>query len=352
MKSTMSNGDAVVRFKDIRKSYGVHSVLQGVSLDVHAGELLCLLGPSGCGKTTTLRILAGLADPTSGEVHLAGENITRTPTYARDIGLVFQNYALFPHMTIAANIEYGLANIRTPKNRRGAIITEMLRRVELEHVAERYPSALSGGQQQRAALARALALQPKVLLLDEPFSNLDAQLRVRLRDSLHALVKSLEMTTIFVTHDQEEALMLADRIVVMNAGRIEQIGSPEDIYHRPATRFVAEFIGSCTLLEGVFENGRFVSDKGLELDVEGGGTGRGALVVRPEHLALHRPGDDRPAHAGVVRSSTYRGALTNLRVAVGPEELLMEGHFPPGQQPREGDRIPITFERNAMCRVD
>ena len=228
--------DIVVSLRGVAKTYGDAVAVESLSLDVRRGELLCLLGPSGCGKTTTLRIVAGFIEPTAGSVLIDGKDMTREPPYRRDTGMVFQSYALFPHLTIAQNVSFGLENLGWPKVDRDTRVHEMLVLIELEHLAGRFPRQLSGGQQQRVALARALAMRPAVLLLDEPFSNLDAQLRVRMREELRDLIRRIEMTTLFVTHDQEEALMLSDRIGVMSRGRLEQVGSPGEIYEKPATR--------------------------------------------------------------------------------------------------------------------
>ncbi|MCC8949270.1 ABC transporter ATP-binding protein [Bradyrhizobium sp. Arg62] len=339
-----SDRQSVVSFRDIAKDYGAFKAVSTMSLDIRRGELVCLLGPSGCGKTTTLRMLAGFIDPTHGQILIDGTDVTKVPAYKRDVGIVFQNYALFPHMTVAKNVEYGLNNIGMKKKDRRDRVEEMLSRVELLHLQDRYPRALSGGQQQRVALARALALQPKVLLLDEPFSNLDAQLRVRLREDLHGLIRSLDMTTVFVTHDQEEALTLADRVVVMNQGKVEQIGTPEEIYDAPATRFVAEFIGSCSLLEGHFDNQcGFLSDAGLALPVTGR-SGKAIAAIRPEYI---RKADEMPGAASypaIVEASEYLGATTRLQIRLGGEKLLMDARFPVGQKPNPGDELSVAID--------
>ncbi|TKC01146.1 MAG: ABC transporter ATP-binding protein, partial [Mesorhizobium sp.] len=238
MSSDHGNGphgerDYVVELQSVSRHYGESIAVADVSLGMARGELVCLLGPSGCGKTTTLRMVAGFVKPTSGTVRINNQDMTHQPPYRRDTGMVFQSYALFPHMTVAENIAFGLENLKWNRVDRENRVREMLRLVELPHLAERLPTQLSGGQQQRIALARALAMRPAVLLLDEPFSNLDAQLRVRMRDELREVIRGVDVTTIFVTHDQEEALTISDRIVVMNTGRIEQIGTPGDIYENP-----------------------------------------------------------------------------------------------------------------------
>ena len=233
---------------DIRKSFGDRPILHGVSLDVRKGEMLCILGPSGCGKTTLLRCLAGLETPDSGRVCIEGRDITYLPPEKRHFGFVFQNYALFPNLTVSENIGYGLRGPDWQSPRREERVAEMLALVALQDKAGQYPGRLSGGQQQRVALARALAPAPNLILLDEPLSALDAQVRVQLREDLRAIQHRLGFTAVLVTHDQQEALTLADRIVVMQAGRIEQLDRPQELYARPCTRFVAEFIGSMNVL--------------------------------------------------------------------------------------------------------
>jgi ABC-type Fe3+/spermidine/putrescine transport system ATPase subunit len=333
----------VVSLRGISKTYGDFTAVENLSLDVMRGELLCLLGPSGCGKTTTLRMVAGFIEPTAGSVYISGQDVTALPPYRRDTGMVFQSYALFPHMTIGGNIAFGLENIGVQKAERARRVEEMLTLVELTDLTHRYPRELSGGQQQRVALARALALRPAVLLLDEPFSNLDAQLRVRLREELRLLIDRVDITTLFVTHDQEEALMLSDRIVVINRGKIEQVGTPEDIYERPASRFVAEFIGWCSILEGVVSNGTFVSHGGLTLPVDAA-AGQTIVVVRPEYIKPATASSGRRRLNGRVESSNYYGAMSRLSIAIDGEKLLMETHFPPGARPAVDDAIEIEID--------
>ena len=283
----------------IAKRFGATEVLRGVSLVVPRGELVCLLGPSGCGKTTLLRVLAGLVRPDEGRVLIRGADVTRTPPYERRIGLVFQNYALFPHMTVRDNVAFGLEarGVREPEiGGRIARTLALLRLTGLEH---RYPRQLSGGQQQRVALARALVLNPDVLLLDEPLSNLDARLRQKVRDEIRALQRELGITTVLVTHDQEEALTLADRIVVLEAGAIVQSGTPLEVYRAPRNLFVADFLGEANVLRGrIARDGAaavFITEAGLEVALGARTVGhtRALLVLRPEAIELGR--DRRPA---------------------------------------------------------
>ncbi len=246
-----STGVAVhCRVRDLTKRFGDFTALKSVSLDVNKGELVCFLGPSGCGKTTLLRAIAGLDTQSEGSIEIGGRDVSNLPPSDRDFGIVFQSYALFPNLSIVDNVGYGLVNRGWSRVKRRERVTELLALVGLSDQGVKYPIQLSGGQQQRVALARALATSPSLLLLDEPLSALDARVRVRLRDEIKALQRRLGITTIMVTHDQEEALAMADRIVVMNQGVIEQVGTPSEVYARPKTAFVADFVGTMTFLDG------------------------------------------------------------------------------------------------------
>src|SRR5947207_13439475 len=238
-----------LRIRDLEKRFGAFTALTNIDLDVAQGDFVCFLGPSGCGKTTLLRAIAGLDPQDEGLIEIAGRDVSRLPPAARDFGIVFQSYALFPNLTVAANVGYGLVNRRAGKAELNRRVAELLTLVGLPEQGTKYPVQLSGGQQQRVALARALATSPGLLLLDEPLSALDARVRLRLRDEIKELQRRLGVTTIMVTHDQEEALAMADRIVVMREGVIEQIGTPSDIYRKPATAFVADFVGTMTFLD-------------------------------------------------------------------------------------------------------
>ena len=278
--------------------------------------MICLLGPSGCGKTTTLRIIAGFIFPTQGRVYIEDVDVTTQPPHLRNIGFVFQNFALFPHLSVAENVEFGLRNIGARVAERRRRVDEMLATVQLTGWAGRYPRELSGGQQQRVALARALVLHPAVLLLDEPFSSLDAQLRFHMRDEVRSLVHHLNATTVLVTHDQEEALAIADRIVVVNRGQIEQIGMPSEIYDFPKSRFVAEFIGRCNLLPCKSVGpGRSVTVAGDQvISISNDPTNDcGVVAIRPEHLTVvSGPSINRiRVH---IAQFTYLGPRTHLHV--------------------------------------
>ena len=274
------------------KRFGDHAAVDGATLSVNDGEIVALLGPSGCGKTTTLRMIAGFETLDAGTIAIGGADVAKLPPYRRDIGLVFQDYALFPHLTVAANINYGMKQRGIAKAEQDRRRGELLRLTRLEGLDERRPQALSGGQQQRVALARALAISPKLLLLDEPLSNLDAKLREALRIELRDILRAVGTTTLVVTHDQSEAIGLADRIALMNKGRIVQVGTAREIYETPATRFVAEFIGQSIWFSGKLEQGSqgatFVTDDGLVLPVDARAStaANNGLSVRPEHIHL------------------------------------------------------------------
>ncbi|MEU4225563.1 ABC transporter ATP-binding protein [Nonomuraea sp. NPDC026600] len=285
-------GAGHVEIEGLVAGYEGARVLDLEGLSIRKGEFLSILGPSGCGKTTLLNCVAGFVQPTAGRIVIDGTDVTDRPPYRRGLGMVFQNYALFPHMTVAGNVAYGLRIRRLDRAERDERVREALRLVGLEGYADRRPRQLSGGQQQRVALARALAIRPAVLLLDEPLSNLDAKLRAEMRVELRAIQRRIGTTMVFVTHDQEEALALSDRVAVMNGGRIEQLGSPDEVYRRPATRFVAQFIGAANVLEGTVADGRLDVD-GILLDpgplpLRPGG--RAVVAIRPERIRLSTPG--------------------------------------------------------------
>jgi iron(III) transport system ATP-binding protein len=274
-----------LRIEAVHKAFGSFIALQSIDLTITPGEMVCFVGPSGCGKTTLLRIIAGLETQTSGRVIQNGRDVSHAPPAARDYGIVFQSYALFPNLTIADNVAYGLVNRRRGRAEITARVQELLALVGLADAGPKYPGQLSGGQQQRIALARALATAPSLLLLDEPLSALDAKVRERLRGEIRALQRRLEVTTIMVTHDQEEALSMSDRVVVMRQGAIEQIGSPQDVYERPASPFVADFLGKVSVLKGVSTGpGRYrVGETELTLPVDGFASGDPVRIyLRPE----------------------------------------------------------------------
>ncbi len=307
-----------LRLVEVAKRFGPTVAVGGVSLDIEEGCFFTLLGPSGCGKTTLLRVVAGFHLPDRGEVYLRDRRITHLAPHLRGTAMVFQEYALFPHMTVEENVAYGLRMRRVPAAQARARVARVLELVGLVGQEGKYPHQLSGGQQQRVALARALVVEPEVLLLDEPLSNLDAKLRVRVREELRELQRRLGQTTVYVTHDQEEALALSDRIAVMNEGRVLQVGTPEEIYLRPKNRFVAEFVGVANFLEGYWVGPGVVRTGTGELRVAEAAApqGRALLAVRPEEVRLHRGAPDGAVNLlrGRVRSVTFLGSVRRCTV--------------------------------------
>jgi putative spermidine/putrescine transport system ATP-binding protein len=327
----------------LSKRYGEVHAVRSVDLTVDQGEMVVLLGPSGCGKTTTLRMIAGFVDATSGRIVLGGEDITRLPPYRRNTGMVFQGYALFPHLTAAENVAFGLEMRKVAPTERRRRVDEALRLVRLEDLAHRLPRQLSGGQQQRVALARALVIEPDVLLLDEPLSNLDAKLRQEVRVEIRQLQRRLGITTVMVTHDQDEALTVADRLVVMSHGQVQQIGRQRDLYERPRNRFVAGFLGRTNFLPGRMEaSGLFRTAGGLAIRCgEPSGSDRRLLAIRPEKIAIGAaPSAAGPnSHPGTVEFVSYLGAISEyqVRLATGETVIVQSANRATG----DGDEIQL-----------
>jgi putative spermidine/putrescine transport system ATP-binding protein len=351
-----------LELENIRKSFGTTAAVELFNLQAERGEFVSFLGPSGCGKTTTLRMIAGFEQPTAGEIRVESQNITNQPPNRRQIGMVFQSYALFPNMTVADNIGFGLRVAgKTPAQIRNRV-EEMLRLVDLPTLGKRYPHQLSGGQQQRVALARAIAIEPRLLLLDEPLSALDAKIRVSLRNELRAIQRQLGITTIYVTHDQEEALSLSDRIVVMNAGRVEQIGSPFEIYNFPATPFVARFVGTLNVLQA-----RVVDQAQGQLEIDGQPIytakppdnardgGRLAVAVRPEMIGVAIE-DESTAHnqlRGTVEDVMFLGAVVRVRLSLTENKIFFDTFNNPHlEMPRRGQAVTVKFPREAVLMLD
>lgn len=327
-----TTGAPSVRIDHVYKDYGSTRAVDGISLEVEQGEFLTLLGPSGCGKTTTLRMIGGFEYPTAGQIIINGEVMGNRPPYRRPVNTVFQNYALFPHMSVGQNVGYGLEMAGVPKKERQRRVGDALELVRLPHVEDRKPSQLSGGQQQRIALARALVNRPQVLLLDEPLGALDLKLRKAMQLELKSLNREVGITFIYVTHDQDEALTMSDRIAVMNAGKILQLGDPREIYERPRSRFVADFIGETNMLRGTleaFDGSLATVGIGMVGQIRAAGAGSdllgkaGELVevsVRPERMTLHRPDDLTGDHSrenrldGRVVDAIYLGTHTQFVV--------------------------------------
>nr|WP_246763774.1 ABC transporter ATP-binding protein [Rhizobium bangladeshense] len=323
----LSKAKPAVQLDGVTKRFGDATALHEAWLKIEPGEFMTLLGPSGCGKTTLLNLIAGFMEPDNGEIFIDGSLVTETPAYKREIGIVFQNYALFPHMTVANNIAYGLKTRGVESSEAKQRVNDALELVKLAGFGDRKPRQLSGGQQQRVALARALVIRPKVLLLDEPFSALDKNLRAAMQMELKEIQQRLGVTTVFVTHDQAEALSMSDRIAVMSAGRIRQVAAPQDIYRKPQDRFVASFIGHASVLLGKLHS---VSDTvtqvalgPLTVDVPAAplaGLAPGAevdLFVRPEHLMLVDPDSTEPGLSGIVKTQVFQGGHVDLYIDLG-----------------------------------
>ena len=332
-----------MRLAGLRKCYGDVVALDGLDLEVEPGTTCALLGPSGCGKTTTLRLIAGLEDADAGSVEIGGETVSTpgrsVPPERRRIGMVFQDYALFPHLDVAANVSYGLG--RRPDPARGA---EILETVGLGGLGGRYPHELSGGQQQRVALARALATGPRAVLLDEPFSNLDAGLRERVREEVREILAAQGMTAVFVTHDQEEALSVADQVAVVNEGKVEQAGTPEEVYARPRNRWIASFLGEIDVLPGTAENGTVSCELG-RVPNSHGLRGEVDVMVRPEALAVGtgETADGRPSVAATVVSRSFYGhdQMLGVELPSGRTVRVRRLGFPAWHP---GDRVRVWIE--------
>ncbi len=346
--------------KDIHKFYGKNEVIKGVSLEVRKGELVTFVGPSGCGKTTLLRLIGGFTDVSSGDIILDGQRINDLPPNLRDTRICFQNYALFPHMTVAENIGYGLKINKWPRNRIEARVRELLKMVEMDAFGDRMIDKLSGGQQQRVAFARALSLEPKVLLLDEPLSNLDANLRLVMREEIRNLQEKLQITTVFVTHDQFEAMAISDRLVVLRDGLIEQVGSPIEIYERPANEFIAGFVGYVNFMEGriasIDETTRDTvihTEYGqIEITLEQDNIVHGdevLMVIRPEsvNISLGRGGNGRNFLSGALKSYMYAGSLAKCTVMIGDRTMIIDQYNPrDAQQFKHAEKVEVQIPRS------
>ena len=350
------SGALGVTLSGVAKWYGKVPAVQGIDLDVAPGEMVSLLGPSGCGKTTTLRMIAGLEKLDAGEICIGGRRANEVPPWRRNIGMVFQNYALFPHKTVAENIGYGLAMRRVAKPEIATRVADAMRQVRLEGLGDRSPSQLSGGQRQRVALARAIITRPDVLLFDEPLAALDRKLREQMQVEIKLLQREVGITTIFVTHDQDEALTLSDRIVVMDQGRIVQTGTPGEIYERPASHFVSDFIGMMNALRGTVLGGgpgglRVRLLGGLEVEAPGAPAAEVGstieLMLRPEKVLVNpAPAPGIATIGGTVAHIVYMGAITYLHVAIGGGANLVAmlpngAGVPPA--PRQGEAVLLGW---------
>ena len=312
-----------IQIDNVTKAYGKNIVIQGLSAEIQPGEFFTLLGPSGCGKTTLLRMIIGFNSIEGGEIRVDGKVINQIPTNRRNMGMVFQNYAVFPHMSVRDNVTYGLKTRHVPKAERYKRADEILKLVKIDDYADRMPTQLSGGQQQRVALARAIVIQPEVLLMDEPLSNLDAKLRVEMRNVIKRIQRQVGITTVYVTHDQEEALAISDRIAVMHGGVIQQIGTPKHIYQRPANEFVSSFIGLSNFVDAENENGTLDFGCGYRVPMTTlrADAGRKVCVaVRPEEFLIRSA--EEPGIPATVRSSVFLGMTQHYFLTLGDEKEI------------------------------
>ena len=359
----MGDVSTSVRLDSITKRFDQVVAVDRLSLAVRRGEFVCLLGPSGCGKTTTLRMIAGFVEPDAGAIFINGLDVTDRLPNKRDIGMVYQSYALFPHLSVFDNVAFGLRMRGVARSALAERVRHALELVDLAGLEARQPGQLSGGQQQRVAVARAIVIQPTVLLLDEPLSNLDAKLRKRMQLELKALQRRLDITTIHVTHDQEEALILADTIVILNGGRVEQIGGPREVYDRPRSSFVADFLGKSNFIKGrvmtsdaATERVTFRTNLDEELVIRGAG---GSLVdqaaeafIRPERVQLRRPGDGPPENAlgAEVEQVVFMGSVVTIELRTGSGRRLVLDRPSGGVEEnlRPGDKLEVVLPANAL----
>ncbi|CAM2195213.1 ABC transporter ATP-binding protein [Paraburkholderia sp. A1RI_3L] len=351
---------AFLEIENLHKTFGTNTALHQFDMQIERGEFVTFLGPSGCGKTTVLRMIAGFETPTRGTIRIGGRDVTHMRTRQRNVGMVFQSYALFPNMTVAENIGFGLRVAGKSADEIRRRVDEMLQLIKLPALAARYPWQLSGGQQQRVALARALAGKPEVLLLDEPLSALDAKIRISLREDIRTLQRELGITSIFVTHDQEEALSISDRIVVMNEGRIEQVGSPAQIYNFPRTRFVASFVGTLNILTGhvvdpatgrmAVDGQELVTTRALASDDAGK---KRLLALRPEAIVLEAPAPGRNTLAATVEDVNFLGSVVRIRARVNEAVLSLDVFNDPGRQlPERGQPVALGFSHDNLLVLE
>ena len=315
--------DPIIQIKNINVSYGTNHVLKNVNLTIHNKDFYTFLGPSGCGKTTLLRLIAGFEKSQSGELYIAGQEVSKSNPWERDVGMVFQNYALWPHMTVYKNVSFGLEEKKINKDEIDQRVKSILELVDLKDLSKRYPYQLSGGQQQRVALARTLVVKPKVLLLDEPLSNLDAKLRVQMRKELLDLHNKLDITTIFVTHDQEEANAMSTNLAIFNEGVVQQKGKPVDLYNNPANTFVANFLGTTNVLEGTIANNTFTSNQGLVIQGLASDAQGSSVLLRPQNFYLEQK-NNLQEFSGIVEHQEFLGNIVRYIVNVNNHSLVVD----------------------------
>jgi ABC-type Fe3+/spermidine/putrescine transport system ATPase subunit len=340
-----------IAFRGVSKQYGTHTAVESLDMEINEGEFFCLLGPSGCGKTTTLNLIGGFAAASTGEIRIRGELVNRTPPHRRKVNTVFQSYALFPHLNVRDNVAFGLRMAKVPRGETDTRVLEALRLVALDAFADRYPAQLSGGQQQRVAVARALVNRPAVLLLDEPLGSLDLKLRKRLQVELSQIQREIGTTFVFVTHDQGEAMAMADRIAVMNEGRVEQIGTAKEIYQQPASRFVADFIGESNFIVVDWRDG-VVSTSHEKIPLPSPDTrdaGSGTLMVRPESVRLTPASPNDPGLLGTVVKVSFLGNFTRASIdcAAAEDPIIVDMPTELNEQVREGSLVQLRWEAEA-----
>jgi putative spermidine/putrescine transport system ATP-binding protein len=359
-RTHMEPSMSFLEISHVKKSFGTTTVVHDFNLSIDQGEFVSFLGPSGCGKTTVLRMIAGFEQATAGRIEMGGKDITGLPPAKRNVGMVFQAYALFPNLTVAGNIGFGLKIAGADSSDINTRVAEMLELIKLPDLASRYPYQLSGGQQQRVALARALAVRPQVLLLDEPLSALDAKIRVSLREEIRALQRELGITTVFVTHDQEEALSISDRIVVMHDGKAEQVGTPFEIYNRPASRFVASFVGTLNVLEA-----RLVDPSSGRMSIEGqpvtvgralaayGIADEATVALRPEAVTFGAVAEGNNAVKGTVEDVAFLGAIIRIRARLGASRISLDTFNDPALVlPKIGAPVTLSFKPDDLLILD
>ncbi len=348
-----------VEISKLNKSFGLNHVVKDVSLEIEKGEFISLLGPSGCGKTTVLRMLAGFELPSSGQIKVEGVDMTSVATAKRGVGMVFQAYALFPNMTVADNVAFGLKVAGKPTSEIKSRVEEMLTLIKLPHLGTRYPFQLSGGQQQRVALARALAIQPRILLLDEPLSALDAKIRVSLREEIREVQRTLGITTVFVTHDQEEALSMSDRVVVMNEGSVEQLGTPLEIYNKPRTRFVASFVGTLTIMKAKIVNPMArtltIGDQTVtsKFSPHGKAGDEVSIALRPEAVSLGKAKATANTLKVDVTDINFLGSIMRVKMRCGSQNISLDMfNQTKSKPPTIGSSVMINFDQNDLVLLD
>ncbi len=342
-----------VVLENISKYFGEVTAADKINLTINHGEFFTFLGPSGCGKTTSMRMIAGLEFPTKGKIEYDDEDVTQFPSFKRNTGMVFQNYALWPHMKVNENVAYGLEIRKVPKDEITKKVNDTIKLVGLAGMGDRFPNQLSGGQQQRVALARVLVIEPNILLLDEPLSNLDAKLRVEMREEIKDIQKKLGITTIYVTHDQEEAMAVSDRIAIQNHGRIMQVGSPKEIYDKPENLFIATFIGKGALMEGmVDELGDYIKVNIGESHLEGVNTGKStiedaqhvACVMRPESFTLEEPDQPHNILEGTIEWSAFVGSRIEVKISIAKTSLLIDA--PTNRDYVAGEKLKVYVPKD------